>query len=112
MSDLAKMVEETNDVIQRNTLLIETATEKATAGELASVAETLTDSVKTLDYLVKIMKQRAIDIMKTNKVKTASVTGFNGKLYTLELTNSPRRSDVRRDDLVKAVDQLAMSRDV
>ena len=108
MSDLLKMVQETNDVVQTNALLIESATANATAGELASVADALADSVKSLDYLVKVMKQRAIEIMKVNKVKTASVTGFNGTHYTLELTNTSRRSDVRRDDLVKAVDQLAM----
>jgi hypothetical protein len=108
MSELQKLVQETNDVIQTNTMSIESATQKATAGELASVAETLSESVKTLSLLVTIMKERAIDIMKTNKVKTASVTGWDGNLYTLELANSQRRSDIKRDDLVKAIERIAM----
>lgn len=105
-TELTRKVEMFSVMIDDTSLYIDDYANDATAGELASITQAIAEAKKTLDLVEKDLRAKTVAKLKDANLKTAVVVGLFGDQYTLEVVNKSQRSDVRRDELVSAVERI------
>jgi hypothetical protein len=80
--------------------------------ECVAISAALNDRRTLLGVLIKEMENRSAEHMKKAGIKKSIVAGLDGSMLTVEQTNRPTRSEVKRDDLIRDIERLALRADV
>lgn len=91
---------------------LDQAVEDMPIDECIAISAALNDRRIMLGVLVKEMEYRAAEHMKNNKVKKSIVAGFDNSMLTVEQSSRPVRTEIKRDDLIRAIERLAIRADV
>lgn len=100
-----------NDMREQITALMLEIDEKQDTleiGAMISVAQILADLAKQMSTTSALLRLRAAQQLQKRGVKNGSVVGWNGEMFNVEVQNSPTRTSVKRDDLLRAVEQLLL----
>lgn len=75
--------------------------------DLVGIGDVLGHAGDLLAMISKQIKQTANERMKKAKVKNALFVGLDGESYTVEQANTPSRTGVRKDELLRDVERMA-----
>lgn len=75
-------------------------------GALISLSQTLAEMAKEMSTTSNLLRSKAAQELHRKGVKNGSVVGWNGEHLTVEVSNTPTRSAVKRDELFAEVERL------
>ena len=106
-SNLRQEVADLNSTITDLVNLLDLEVPNIEFQDLVAIGDVLSNAGDLLSMVTKNIKQTANDRMKKAKVKSAIIVGIDGKQYVVEQVNTPTRTGVRKDDLLKDVERIA-----
>lgn len=105
-TELSRKVEMFSVVVDDTAMFVDEHARDASAGELVSITQAIAEAKKTLDLIEKDLRAKTVAKLKDANLKTAVVTGLFGDQYALEVVNKSQRSEIKRDELIEAVERI------